>query len=102
MGKRVCKRSVAISDVTVVMSIQECLRFKMKRLSSRYIVSTLNKGLLIGHSTDCCTVLFITPDCVHCTRKDSAKGVTSLHCPKMSSAWVNGNNTVSTNEGELI
>ena len=91
-GKCLCEGSVAISDVTVVMSY-----LGMSPIQNEEVVIyvVLNNSLLIGHSTDCHSVLCIT-------RKGSAKGLTSLHCPKMYSVWVNGNITVSTNEGKLV
>ena len=93
---------MAISDVTVASDVYLRMSLIQNEEVVIYVVCRLNKSLLIDHSTDCHTVLCITLDCVHCTRKGSAKGLTSLHCPKMYSVWVNGNITVPTNESELV
>ena len=71
-----------------------------------YAVHTLNdvsiKSSHIAHSTDCHSVLCITPDCVHGTREGCGKDATTLHCPIVYPVWVRENITVSTDEGELV
>ena len=71
-----------------------------------YAVHRLNdvsvESLHIAHSTDCHSVLCITPEWVHCTREGRAKELTILHCPIVYPVGVSGNITVPTDEGELV
>ena len=63
-----------------------------------YAVHTSNdvfiRSLHIAHSTDCHSVLFITLDCVHCTREGCGKELTILHCPIVYPVWARENITM--------
>ena len=73
---------------------------------AQYAVHTLNdvsiKSLHLAHSIDCPSVLCITLDWVHGTREGSDKDFTTLHCLIVYPAWVSGNISVPTDEGELV
>ena len=71
-----------------------------------YAVHTLNdvsvESLHIAHSTDCHSVLCITPEWVHCTREGRSKELTILRCPIVYPVGVSGNIAVATDESQLV